>query len=168
MYQKALHRVRPIGHLVIPYFIQFCMQHYVNSGTVIPKPSETTIQHLPLEKMQILPIPLPPLPEQQRIVAEVERHLSVIDALEATIATNLKRADRLRQAILKRAFEGKLVPQDPTDEPASVLLERIRLERERPKEKPKVTPQQTQAPQPTLQPKATTPVQGELALGFHE
>src|SRR5439155_16287219 len=116
----------------------------------------------------ILPLPLPPLPEQQRIVAEVERRLSVIDELEATFATNLKRADRLRQAILKRAFEGKLVPQDPTDEPASVLLERIRLERERPKQKPKAIPQQTNAHKPTVRPKATTPVQGKLALGFHE
>ena len=71
-------------------------------------------------------VPLPPVPEQHRIIAEVERRLSVIDELEAVIATNLKRADRLRQAILKRAFEGKLVPQDPTDEPASVLLEQIR------------------------------------------
>ena len=110
--------------------------------------------------------PLLPLAEQRRIVAEVERRLSVIDELEAVIVTNLKRADRLRQAILKRAFEGKLVPQDPTDEPASVLLERIRMERARPTEKPKATPQQTKASQPTRQPKATTPVQGELALGF--
>ena len=111
-------------------------------------------------------LPLPPLDEQHRIVAEVERRLSVIDELEATIATNLKRADRLRQAILKRAFKGKLVPQDPTDEPASMLLERIRMEREHPMEKPKATPQQINAPQPIVQPKATAPVQGELALGF--
>ncbi len=68
---------------------------------------------------------LPPFAEQHRIVAEVERRLSLIDELEAAIAANLKRADRLRQSILKRAFEGKLVPQDPADEPADVLLERI-------------------------------------------
>ncbi len=74
-------------------------------------------------------VPLPPLAEQQRIVAEVERRLSIIEELETLVAANLKRAERLRQSILKRAFEGKIVPQDPNDEPASVLLERIRAER---------------------------------------
>lgn len=73
---------------------------------------------------------LPPLAEQHRIVAEVERRLSVIDGMEAQVEVNLKRAEHLRQAILTFAFEGKLVPQDPDDEPASVLLERIRAERE--------------------------------------
>jgi type I restriction enzyme S subunit len=53
----------------------------------------------------------PPLAEQRRIVAEVERRLSVVQELEATLAANLARAERLRQSILKRAFEGKLVPQ---------------------------------------------------------
>ncbi|HST19782.1 MAG TPA: hypothetical protein VLR90_01585 [Blastocatellia bacterium] len=72
---------------------------------------------------------MPPLVEQQRIVAEVERRLSVIDEIESVVEANLKRATALRQSILKRAFEGKLVPQDPNDEPASVLLERIRAER---------------------------------------
>ena len=76
------------------------------------------------------PIPLPPLVEQRRIVAEVERRLSVIQQTEAAVEASLKRAGRLRQSILKQAFSGQLVPQDPNDEPASVLLEHIRAERE--------------------------------------
>ena len=82
------------------------------------------------DRVRTIAVPLPPLAEQKRIVTEVERRLSVIDELELQVEANLKRAERLRQAILKRAFEGKLVPQDPGDEPASVLLERIRAERE--------------------------------------
>ena len=77
-----------------------------------------------------MPIPLPPLAEQRRIVAEVERRLSVVQQAEAAVEVGLKRAERLRQSILKQAFSGRLVPQDPNDEPASVLLERIRAERE--------------------------------------
>ena len=76
------------------------------------------------------PVPLPPLAEQHRIVAEVERRLSVIQQIEAAVEVNLTRTERLRHSILKQAFSGKLVPQDPNDEPASVLLERIKAERE--------------------------------------
>ena len=50
--------------------------------------------------------------------------------VDAVIAANLARAERLRQSILKQAFEGKLAPQDPNDEPASVLLEQIRAKRQ--------------------------------------
>jgi type I restriction enzyme S subunit len=63
-------------------------------------------------------------------VSEVERRLSIVDEIEAQVDTNLRRAARLRQGILKRAFEGRLVPQDPTDEPAEKLLERIRQQRQ--------------------------------------
>lgn len=75
------------------------------------------------------PLPLPPLPEQAYIVSEVERRLSIIDDMAASLAAEVRRAESLRQSILHRAFTGRLVPQDPTDEPASELLKRIQAER---------------------------------------
>ena len=85
--------------------------------------------NLSLGLIKSLRVPLPPLDEQRRIVAEVERQLSILDATKAAIESALERSKALRRAILERAFTGKLVPQDPTDEPASVLLERIAAER---------------------------------------
>lgn len=86
------------------------------------------LQGVNVEDFRRLPIPIPPVAEQYRITSEVERRLSVVEEIEASIEVNLIRAERLRQAILKRAFEGKLVPQDPADEQASVLLEQVRSE----------------------------------------
>ncbi len=76
-----------------------------------------------------LAFPLPPLVEQQRIVAAVEEALSLIDSSERCVVASLVRCASLRQAILKWAFEGRLVDQDSTDESASILLERIRSAR---------------------------------------
>ena len=84
-----------------------------------------------LDDIRLTRVPLPPFTEQARIVTEVKHRLSLIDELESVVTAGLIRTDRRRQSILKRAFEGKLVPQDPNDEPASSLLERIRAERER-------------------------------------
>jgi type I restriction enzyme S subunit len=75
-------------------------------------------------------IPLPSFHEQNKIVEEIENRLSVAEEIEKVAEQSLKQSERLRQSMLKRAFEGKLVPQDPTDEPASMLLERIRLNRQ--------------------------------------
>ena len=72
---------------------------------------------------------IPSLSEQQKIVSLIETQFSVIDQLESDINTNLKKSETLRQSILKKAFSGQLVPQDPNDEPASVLLEKIKAEK---------------------------------------
>jgi len=71
-------------------------------------------------------IPVPPALEQQRIAIEIERRFSFLDKIELSVRENLTRSNHLRQTILNRAFAGKLVSQDPNDEPASALLERIR------------------------------------------
>ena len=76
-------------------------------------------------KLQAFLFPLPPEPEQLSILAEVERRQSILDEQEIALEKEIMRAERLRQSILKSAFEGRLLPQDPNDEPASALLERI-------------------------------------------
>jgi type I restriction enzyme S subunit len=91
--------------------------------------STSGLYTLSVGKVGALPLPLPPLDEQEEIILEVESRLTIADAAEKTVDSALQRAARLRQSILKRAFEGRLVPQDPNDEPASALLERIRAER---------------------------------------
>src|SRR5690606_2029047 len=82
--------------------------------------------HLSFDQLRATVLPLPPDSERQVIEAQVDGLLSIADEILDSIANELQRADRLRQSILKPAFMGKLVPQDPTDEPASVLLERIK------------------------------------------
>ncbi len=96
------------------------------------------------------PVALPPLPEQEAIIAALDAQLSVVQQASDRLLRNcLDAAVHLRQSVLKRAFEGGLVPQDPADEPASVLLERIRAEREAKRKRSK-----RRAPKPRRQPKS--------------
>lgn len=91
------------------------------------------IRHLGKQGLASFPISVPPLAEQGRIVAAIEEHLSRLDRAEASLMTVTEsasvRATALRRAILAAGFAGQLVPQNPSDEPASVLLERIAAKR---------------------------------------
>jgi type I restriction enzyme, S subunit len=85
--------------------------------------------NISLEDIKTTTLMLSPLAEQFRTIAEIERWISVIDELKTLIANGLRRAAILRQKILREAFAGKLVPQEPADEPAEKLLKGLRLEK---------------------------------------
>jgi type I restriction enzyme S subunit len=84
--------------------------------------------HLSFDQLKMAPVVIPPLSEQEAIVEAVEDEFSIIDHLEADLDAKLRSAQALRQSILRHAFVGRLVPQDPKDEPASELLKRIERE----------------------------------------
>ncbi len=117
---------------VNPYFAAYYMNSTAQNLVKVQQVG-IALTHFNTRSMAFMPLPLPPFAEQEQIVLEVERRLSIITQLEVIVAANLKRAERLRQSILREAFAGRLVPQDPNDEPASVLLERIRSQRDKQK-----------------------------------
>ena len=118
------HVLLPFAGMPLGYF-----EAHINSIDLSPYVTGSAQPKLPQRAMNKIPLALPPAAEQARIVAEVERQSSVIDALEQIGGHNRARCSGLRQSILKWAFEGKLVDQDPDDEPAEALLERIKAER---------------------------------------
>ena len=87
------------------------------------------INHLSAGKFSKLPMPLPPLAEQLTLIESIEQSFARCDEQLSAINHSLQQSTAQRQNILRAAFSGQLVPQDPADEPASVLLERIRAER---------------------------------------
>lgn len=95
----------------------------IYDGSSVPQINNKNIVHLKIS--------IPELEIQEQIIQEIESRLSVCDKLEETVQQSLEMIEYLRQSILKKAFEGKLVPQDPNDEPAEKLLERIKQGKEK-------------------------------------
>lgn len=113
----------PISSLYVYYWLLFRYEEtrQLGSGNNQPAMNSTIVKDIP--------IPIAPLNELGVIVELIESQMSVIDHLEADLSTRLASAIALRQSILRHAFTGQLVPQDPKDEPANELLKRIAVER---------------------------------------
>lgn len=125
-FQNTLLRVRSRGPL--PEYLLLVFREAALTGRFGAAAGGVGIHHLGAAQLSAWPIPVPSIDEQERIVQEVERQLSLIEALERQVGVALLRESALRRAILDQAFTGKLVPQDPSDEPSSALLERIAAE----------------------------------------
>ena len=127
--QKALHRVRPyngISSLLLSYiFRRYAQIQYIDKFF-----TGSTIKHLTGEALNQLLIILPPVAEQQRIVSQIKALLKYVDEIDRESETLEKFITLAKQKILDLAIRGKLVPQDPTDEPASELLKKIKAEKE--------------------------------------
>jgi len=114
---------------ICPEYIFFVMTSPFGQRQIISSASATTLPILNKSKFGKLPVPLPPLTEQHQILTHLDTALSACKAQESAIVHALKQAAAQRRNLLRAAFAGELVPQDPADEPASVLLERIRAAR---------------------------------------
>ena len=113
--------------IIAPEYVDFFIQA---ARTRIEAYAPATAQkNINLETLENLVVPYCSTPEQKMILNILEERFSIIDQLELTIITSLQQSEALRQSILKKAFAGLLVPQDPHDEPASKLLARIKAER---------------------------------------
>ncbi len=129
IHQNHLIKARLVEPKLSKYVLLWFMSH--NGREVIENVASSTsgLYTLSISKIEELCVPLPSLEEASEIVSKVEDIFSQIDALQSWCASELARSGTLRQSILKDGFSGKLVPQDPADEPAGELLKRIQAER---------------------------------------
>ncbi len=126
---QAIAIFRPMPSIERKYLVLCLLAKDVRKWAEVRAKATAGQFNLTLEICRDLPIPLPPLFEQKKIVEEVERNISIAEALGKMIDDALKQSVRIRQSVLRDAFRGKLVTHDKNDEPADRLLELIKLER---------------------------------------
>lgn len=128
-YQNALHRVRFFDK-INPWFFKYVLESYHFTGILDDFCSGVTIKHLVKSALCSILFPLPPVNEQNRIISSINNLLNLISDINSNKIDLEICVENIKSKILDLAVRGKLVPQDPNDEPAFVLLERIRAEKE--------------------------------------
>ena len=125
--QNHLHRLRPYDRIYTKFYY-YIMYLYKASGRI--NGNGIGLQGLSSNALHNIIVPVPPVEEQKRIVDSIDSVLSLIEQIDSHKQNLSSQIDNIKSKILDLAIHGKLVPQDPNDEPASVLLERIRAEKE--------------------------------------
>ena len=126
---RNLAAIRLLPEVAEPNFVRLALTTPTIRHRMFDASGSTAQPHLYLRDLRVMTVPLPSLAEQRRIAADVEQQLSAIDAMDRAVEQATRRGAGLRRSVLESAFRGKLVPLDPSDEPASMLLERIAAER---------------------------------------
>lgn len=123
--------IKVFPEFILPKFLLYNILNPSFQKRILDKAIGTGVKHLRVGDVENLVFPICSIAEQKTICSEIDSKFSVIDNLEETIIIGLQKSEALRQSILKKAFEGKLVPQDTNDEPASELLKRIKAEKKK-------------------------------------
>ncbi|EGQ7701555.1 restriction endonuclease subunit S [Vibrio cholerae] len=121
--------LRPLSEYVEPKFVLLNILSLSFQERMFKSAIGTGVKHLRVADVESLSYPLAPIQEQKEIVRLVDQYFAFADTIEAQVKKAQARVDKLTQSILAKAFRGELVPQDPNDEPADKLLERIALAR---------------------------------------
>ncbi|MFI9261408.1 restriction endonuclease subunit S [Streptomyces sioyaensis] len=119
------------GADVLPGWALLVFRRHLHAGRFMREVRITTnIAHLSSARLKAVEFPVPPLDEQRRLIRTTKQRLAYADALERGLGQAMAHTSALRRALLAEGFAGRLVPQNPDDEPAEDLLKRIRAERE--------------------------------------
>ncbi len=115
--------------LLLAGYLRYYLMSPLGFKSTTGQMTGSAITRIVLHKIKSSPISIPPLAEQFRIVAKIEELFKFAETIEVSVTKAQANAERIKQALLAKAFRGELVEQDPDDEPASVLLRRIKEDR---------------------------------------
>ena len=127
----ALVKIQSAQAHISSKWLNYAFEHHIMGLNIDQQIKGGLLKNYHLEDLRLARLPLCGTPEQEELVRQVEGKFSVLGKLDTILDQQLVMAHALRQSVLRRAFAGQLVAQDPHDEPASVLLDRIRAEREK-------------------------------------